>query len=186
MTDVRYLFVAMPPAEVQQALLAFLMQHGLDARLGTAMFAVKNWHQSLSDRFWDPSEALIDTLRRAGAMVSAEVVPLLFNRLIGTGGGAQIHWTLHARGKPGAFGDLLDAVDEALAAVGLPRGPKHQPHITVSYCAPSPLPTLRLRPPVPWLIDELLLVRGGVENGEYRYEVDSHWPLIASRQLRLL
>jgi len=65
MTDIRYLFMAMPPEEVRRALLAFLKLHGLDAHLGSAMFAVENWHQSLSDRFWDPSPAVIDALQRA-------------------------------------------------------------------------------------------------------------------------
>jgi len=143
MTNIRYLFVAMPPADVRQALLEFLTRHGLTARLGGAMFAVQNWHQSLSDRFWGPPAAVIDALRRAGSLVSAHPVPLLFNRLT-SNKGPQIHWTLRAKGKPASFGELLNAVDDALAAVGLPRGPRHDPHITLSYRAPSTLETLRL------------------------------------------
>jgi hypothetical protein len=61
MTDIRYLFMAMPPREVRRAMQAFLARHGLDAHLGATMFAMENWHQSLSDRFWDPSA---DVVRR--------------------------------------------------------------------------------------------------------------------------
>jgi len=103
-------------------------------------------------------------------------VPLLFNRLTSSNG-PRIHWTLRAKGKPAAFGELLGTVDEAMAAVGLSRGSGHQPHITVSYRAPSTLDTMRLHPPVPWLVDELLLVRGGLKNGAYQYEIQQRWKL---------
>jgi RNA 2',3'-cyclic 3'-phosphodiesterase len=108
----------------------------------------------------------------------------MFNRLTSETG-VRTHWTLRAKGKPTAFVELLRAVDDAVAAEGLPRGPGHQPHITVSYRAPTALDTLPINPPIPWLIEELLLVRGGVYDGVYQYEVDSRWPLRPSPQLSL-
>lgn len=99
------------------------------------------------------------------------------------------HWAFRARGNPKGFVALVDQVHDALIAVGLPGGGGHQPHITVSYHAPSSLLTLPLPQPVDWLIDEVALIRSVGKGASYRYVVERTWKLEAGppeRQLELL
>lgn len=181
MTKARYLFVAMPLAEVLAALHASLVRHSLIETLGDALFPPGNWHQSLSERFWGDSPTLQSRLLQAGDLVTARAVLMRLNRIKGSAS----HWTFQARGTPVGFTALLAAIRNALSVVGLEDMTGHRPHVTLSYRPPHELPTLWLEPPVEWLIDEFLLVKGRGEGANYHYEVIKSWHLTADPQLRL-
>ncbi len=178
MSRSRWLFVAMPPEPVRDAIAAALDAVGLRARLGDAAFAVGNWHQSLSDRQWEASA--VPAMQRAGARVRATQVEIVFNRVASRGESPQLHWTLLARGQPKGFAELLEAVRVAEAAEGLVDVVGNTPHITLSYDAPSPLEGSVSITPVIWTIDHLELVRGGGD--PYGYETIERWPLDPSPQ----
>lgn len=146
---------------------AAIRLHGLEARLGRAMFDAVNWHQTWSGRYED-TPMLRDRLRRVGEGISAPAFELSFNRVSGTS-----HWTLLGRGRPEGFRRLLAAVRAELASGDL-DAPVHSPHITISYRAPEPLAALPIRP-VTWEVDEIRLVVG--RGRPYRYEVIDRWPL---------
>jgi 2'-5' RNA ligase len=186
MTRPRYVFVAKPPQAVREALREALARLGLDTQLGRSMFKPENWHQSLSDRFWE-APGLRETLLRAGELLSAQAVTLRLNRIAGSGEGSP-HWAFRAYGKPAGFSDLLMAVRAALSMAGMVDTVGHTPHVTVSYTAPISLAPLKITPSVEWAIDEVLLVVGEGDGDNYHYDVVGRWqliPLPASRQLSL-
>lgn len=152
--------------------------HGLDRRLRGAMFAPGNWHQSWSERVFDPTPAECDALLQVGARVRAHACTLPFNRIDSSGDEpGRIHWTLRARGRPAAFDAAAACIRTTLADAGhaaIATGVS--PHITLSYCARDTLEKIALDPPLAWTIDELLLVIGGGQ--PYAYEVIGHWPLL--------
>jgi 2'-5' RNA ligase len=184
----RFLVMAKPPLVVRKSLENWLETMGLKARLQGAMFDPANWHQSLSDRFFQRS--CIEPLKRACARVRAPACTLAMNRVRGSAGPEVFHWAFHARGKPPCFTGLLTEVNRALIAEGLPASGGHAPHITISYQAPGALRTHPIRS-ILWTIDEILLVEGhslGDHDERYRYEVIDHWPLLPlapARQLDL-
>lgn len=181
-TPPRLLFIAKPPPEVLDAMQATLMERGLDARLGREMFSAKNWHQSLSDRNFDASERSRQRMLRAGARVRAHVCTLTLNRIRGQGRDISTHWAYHARGEPANFTALVDAVRAALREEGVGSESGHTPHVTISYEAPDQLKTIHITP-IPWTIDEILLVKGG--GNPYRYHELGRWPLLPDRQASL-
>jgi len=181
-TPPRLLFIAKPPPEVLDAMQATVMERGLDARLGREMFSAKNWHQSLSDRNFDASERSRQQMLRAGARVRAHVCTLALNRIRGQGSDISTHWAYHARGKPANFTALVDAVRAALREEGVGSENGHTPHVTISYEAPDQLKTIHITP-IPWTINEILLVKGG--GNPYRYHELGRWPLLPDRQASL-
>jgi hypothetical protein len=60
MSTARMFFAAMPPPPVRMAIEAAAREHGVLDALGRALFAPGNWHQSLSERIFDPGDALGD------------------------------------------------------------------------------------------------------------------------------
>ena len=60
----RLFFASMPPAAWRERMQAQVAAHGLDRRLRGAMFAPGNWHQSWSERVFDPTPAECDALLR--------------------------------------------------------------------------------------------------------------------------
>ena len=188
MTPPRFLVMAQPPWVVREACQRVVHDLGLNALLQGAMFDPVNWHQTLSDRFYDRSQ--IEPLRCACARVRAQACTLTLNRIRGDGGPEAFHWAFHALGRPPGFSRLLEAVKQALAAERLDTLHGHRPHITISYWAPLALRTHKIRP-IPWTIDEILLVEGhrvGDHDEHYRYDVIDRWPLLPldpARQLDL-
>lgn len=171
------------------------MQHSLAywqlrERLGDSLSPPGNWHQTLSDRFFE-GRGLAKSLQRAGDRVRASACTLLLNRIQGVdrstpGRRERIHWAFRAKGEPAGFTALVAAVREGLAQEGLASPGGHTPHVTVSYDAPMALGTQKITP-IPWTLEELLLVEGGGE--PYVYEVIARWPLQplpACQQLALL
>jgi hypothetical protein len=177
MTRSRFLVVAMPSPLVKKACKDALDAAGLNAVLQGTLFDPSNWHQSLSDRFFQRSR--VESLRRACSRVRATACTLALNRVRGSGGPEAFHWAFHARGKPALFTALLAEVNRGLMAEGLPASGGHSPHISISYWAPCALPSLSIRP-ILWTIDEILLVEGhslGEHEEHYRYDVIDRWPL---------
>jgi 2'-5' RNA ligase len=169
MSRSRLILMAMPSPAVRAVLLQAVRDLGLEEPLGPELFDPENWHQSFSDAFPD-SPDFRDALRRACGQLSAAPFTLSLNRIGGEG-----HWAFNARGKPEGFTALLSAVRSALKAERITDVAGHSPHVTVSYRAPYKLASTRIEP-IEWLIDEILLVRGGGD--PYRYEVLGRWPLV--------
>lgn len=170
-------FMAQPQLAVRARMEAAVATSGLDLRLGSAQFESGNWHQSFSDR-QDDKPKVRAAMLRAGARVSAPSFLMTLNRINGTGVGPRgIHWAFRALGKPKGLEAVLSSVRAALQAEGIDDETGHGPHVTISYKAPSPLPSVPIEP-IEWMIDELLLVRGGGQ--PYQYEVIGRWPLAAS------
>ncbi|WP_066097854.1 2'-5' RNA ligase family protein [Xanthomonas massiliensis] len=174
----RLFFASMPPPAWREQAQARVAAHDLDRRLRGAMFAPGNWHQSWSERVFDPTPAECDALLRVGAAILAHACTLHFNRIDGSGDEpGRIHWTLRARGRPRAFDATAACIRTALADAGhaaIATGVT--PHMTLSYCARETLQRIALDPPLAWTLDELLLVVGA--GRPYAYEVIGRWPLL--------
>ena len=180
MTEPRLLVISLVSPQVRAALSTTLALHGLGTRLGPALFAAENWHQTWSDRFAD-TPGNRERLRRACARVAAPACTLTLNRIAGDG-----HWTALAQGEPSEFTDVQTALQAELLREGL-EASNHRPHVTLSYWPPERLDTLSIRP-VQWRIDEILLVRGCGHGTDYHYEVLGSWglqPAPADAQLEL-
>ncbi|MDN0077587.1 hypothetical protein QU481_22455 [Crenobacter sp. SG2303] len=179
--------MAKPPPAVLSAMVSAVRHHGLDTRLGSRLFAPDNWHQSLSSRYFVEAR-LLDRLLRAGDRVSAVMCPMTLNRInSGRPTTGRMHWAFQAHGDPKELKALRLAIQAALLAEGLDAPSTPTPHVTISYLAPSPLPSQQIEP-IDWTIDEILLVEGG--GAPYRYRTIATWPLAAPpypyAQLRLL
>lgn len=171
------IFMAQPQPAIRVRMEAAVAAHGLDERLGEAQFESGNWHQSFSDR-QDDKPKVRAAMLRAGARVSAPSFVMTLNRINGTGVGPRgIHWAFRAMGKPKGLEAVLTSVRAALESEGIDDDSGHGPHLTISYKAPTPLPSVAIEP-IEWMVDELLLVRGGGQ--PYRYEVVGRWPLAAA------
>lgn len=178
MSKPRLFFAALPSPSVVAAMQAVVLAHKLDLRLGRDLFAPENWHQSLSERIFDPSDADIESLMAVGDAIRAHACTLSFNRIDSqlTQAG-KIQWTLRARGKPTAFEDLKAVVQAALKQAGHPDiATGVTPHVTLSYGAPEMLEKIDVSPVIDWTLDEIMLVIGGGQ--PYRYEVIGRWPLL--------
>ncbi|WP_457427133.1 hypothetical protein [Roseateles sp. P5_E7] len=184
MTKPRHLLMAMPPAAVCDSLLDMLARTGLYTRLGSAMFDPANWHQSLSDRFWNGRDSE-ERLLRAGDLLSAHAVRMRFNRIVGAAQEGPIHWAVRTSGTPAGFVELLKAVRVALEKVGIVDNSNNTSHLTISYNAPAPLAAIPIEPAIEWLIDRVLLVEGLFDGTKYRYRVVKGWDLLPERQLSL-
>ena len=173
-------FAAMPPPPVRMAIEAAASEHGVLDALGRSLFAPGNWHQSLSERIFDPTAAQVEQLRDVGAAVQASACSVSYTRIDSAANlSGRIHVTLRA-GSNTAFKPLLGTVQQALQQAGqgaIATGVT--PHVTLSYAAPALLPTVRLPAPIRWTIDELLLVVG--HGRPYRYDVLGRWPLLPER-----
>jgi 2'-5' RNA ligase len=181
MSDARLFFAAMPPPETRAAIDALLQRHGLARWLGPTLFAPENWHQSLSERVFNPTRADIALLRGVGERIRAHACTLQYNRIDASANPrGNIHVTLRAKGEPKAFKALNEAVQSELRAsdyAAIATGVT--PHTTLSYAAPGRIDRIDIDPPLQWTISELLLVLG---NGSpYRYDVIDRWPLLPER-----
>jgi 2'-5' RNA ligase len=173
MTRPRLLFMAMLPPTVLELMQAAVAQNGLDALLGSAMFPAQNWHQSLSDRYWEEA-GIRERMLRAGARVSARAFTLTLNRIRDQALDGSIHWAFRAKGNPEGFAALVTAAWTALSEEGLDSGQGHTPHVTLSYSAPDRIPHTEMTP-IDWTIDTLMLVVGG--GRPYHYAPVACWPL---------
>lgn len=152
-------------------------RHGLDLRLGDAMFPASNWHQTWSDRYLD-TPATRRALRSVGARISAQAFTVVLNRI-----GGREHWSFLALGRPPGFDEVLGSVQGALWDEGFGEGPGHTPHVTLSYRAPEPLAPIYIEP-ILWEVCEVLLVLGHGHGNDYHYEIIDRWTLPAPADLQ--
>ena len=149
-------------AQPSAAVLALLQQvtsfHRLDKRLGLAMFAPGNWHQTLSVLYPNEQEYLDKLLRACGKSV-AEQASVTFNRIAGPPrpAGERMHWEFRGP-RSRSLTALLSAIQFSLESEGIAADKGDRPHITISYFAPTPLESTSFVPVI-WTIDEILLVR---------------------------
>ena len=171
-----WFFAAMPVPEDLARLQERIADAGIFDQLGRRMFAPENWHQTLSDRFWEPDEATRAALMRAGERLQFRPFTLGFR---------QVKWSRHSLngriyctlvGASGAdeLKHCVGAVRTALSEVCLMSPQGHSPHITLSYSAADLHPNVDILP-FQWTVRELLLVEGGGD--PYRYSVHGRWPL---------
>ncbi|MFG6460834.1 hypothetical protein ACG04Q_04555 [Roseateles sp. DXS20W] len=141
--------------------------------MGANLFPPSNWHQSLSARFEDEPR-VVDRLRAAGDTLSARAVKLRLDRIESRPGPEGIHWAFRADHTPADFRTLVRGLGAAITAQTGMKPIKPTPHITISYWAGERLPRMLTIEPVDWLLDEVLLVRGG--GRPYHYAVIARWP----------
>jgi 2'-5' RNA ligase len=168
------ILMAKPPSEVLAAMINAVRGRGLDTSLGSRMFAPENWHQSFSMPCFGRPE-LRDMLLRVGARISVAAFTMTLNGIRGLDGPPPIHWEFLAQRRPAGFDAVRASIRAALVDEGFDELHGHRPHVTISYRAPHPLPTTKINP-IPWKIDEILLVEGG--GRPYRYVVIERWPLL--------
>ena len=174
----RVLFAVMPSAQWAATTLQRLIELGLEEALGGDMFSPENWHQSLSERIFNPTAEQCERLQRVGASISAHACTLQFNRIEGPDlKSDRQHCTLRAYGVPKAFKMLRDAVRAALVEADFAEiATGVTPHITLSYEANRFFANITIEPPISWALSELYLIVGGGD--PYRYEVIGRWPLL--------
>jgi 2'-5' RNA ligase len=145
--------------------------------LGTALYAPRNWHQSLSDLH--PPEAR-ENLRLACARLEARTFSIQLDMLRSSGNlPGRIHWKFVPEGhKPLGMKLLLSDVRAKLEDHGLVQAHGHRAHVTVSYFAGEQIEPRAIEP-VPWLIDAVELVQAAGRGADYRYEVVDTFPLRA-------
>jgi 2'-5' RNA ligase len=178
MTPPALFFLAKPPSRVRQAMLQTLALAGWDRQLGDTLFAPDNWHQSLSHPVAS-TPALRQGMLEAGPRIQATAFTLLLKHVRGKAGPTDaIHWEFTGQGAPRPFAALVDAVRMGLRKLALDGMPGHSRHVTVSYRAPGPLASTEIVP-IPWRIDEILLVESEGSGAHYHYRTLGSWPLRA-------
>jgi 2'-5' RNA ligase len=181
MSEPRLFFAVMPPPEMVADIAAVVRRNVLDLRLGDALFAPQNWHQSLSERVFSPTRADIALLRAVGDHVRAHACTVQYNRIEGSRNAAgHCHVTLRAKGRPKAFDALVEAVQMPLAAAGYSAMVSGvTPHTTLSYRAPLLIDKVELEPMLEWTMDAFMLVLG--TGDPYRYDILDRWTLQPER-----
>lgn len=175
----RCLFMGKPSAAARRRLAAELERAGLTARLGNALFAPLNWHQSLSDRFEDEPRT-VERLRQAGGELHcARAVRFRMDRIESEPGPEGVHWAFKAERAPLDFGRLVQDLGSSTEAATGRKPVRPTAHITISYWAPESLRRMVPIDPVEWLLEEVLLVRG--LGRPYHYEVIDRWKLQGPR-----
>ncbi len=168
----RCLLLGKPSAFACQRLSAELDRASLTARLGKDLFAPTNWHQSLSDRFED-HPLIVEQLRRALRQIAARAVIFRMDRIESQPGPDGEHWAFRAERTPADLDLLLQSVGAATVAATGCKPVRLTAHVTISYWAQESLRRMVQIEPVEWVLDEILLVRGG--GRRYHYEViDRH------------
>ena len=177
--ELRLFFAAMPEPAPLALLVERIAAAGVFEKLGRSVFVPENWHQTLSDRFWEPDAARREGLMRAGELIQASPFTLRFRQVQWSRNELKQknHCTLVTDSSQAGRAELVrcvSAVRHALHQVGLPSPEGHSPHITLSYNAPDLQPAVDILP-FDWTVREILLVEGG--GNPYGYTVLGRWPL---------
>lgn len=151
-----------------------IVANGWDRQLGSTLFDPQDWHQSLSPKYGF-SDDKCRRMMKAGARVDAAAFTTVLNRVRGEARiSNKIHWEFRATRRPPEFDALQVAIRHALIQEGLEVMHGHTPHVSICYWAPGTLPLTKIHP-IPWRIDELLLVK--TQPGTPRYQTLARWPL---------
>ena len=176
----RCLFIGQPSEPLCRRLDAELERLGLKSRLGEDLIARSNWHQSLSAAFEDEPR-VVEQLRKAGEMITARAVRFTMDRVESQPTPGGVHWwAFRADRAPLDFAPLLHSLGRATMCTMGRKPVQPTAHITISYWACERLKRLVPIEPVEWLLDEVLLVRGG--GRPYHYEVIDRWQLQLPRE----
>lgn len=173
----RLLFIARPDARMREAFDTVTREHGIQARVGLALFPLVNWHQTLSDRFIDTPEARAKLLR-AGGQVQAEGFTLALDQWrIAPNARDSANVDLRCSQPSAPLACLFAGLRRAMGEQGLESGADPVPHVTLSYRFAHHARRLEVRPvrPIQWTIDSFELVVGGGD--PYRYRMLGRWPL---------
>jgi len=148
---------------------------GIKALLGPDLFPAVLWHQSVSDRYADRPE-IRERLLAAGAAVQVPGFTIGLDQLRAYRNDKG-SYNVEARQRAGSpdLVTLVDAVNVAVAAQGLPRGGGHSPHATLSYGFQGEPPKPLKMPAVEWSVDAFELVVGG--GRPYGYTTLGRWAL---------
>lgn len=171
----RLLYLVRVSPEVAGAVDAAIAASGLKSTLGPALFPRALWHQSVSDRYAD-LPWVCERLLAAGARVRAPGFTLTLDQVrTARNQRGSFNAEVRQRGRCAELGQLVAAINAAVAEEDLPQGGGHSPHVTLSYgfaaAAPSSVPIL----PVEWRVDAFELVWGGGQ--PYRYDTLARWQL---------
>jgi 2'-5' RNA ligase len=168
----KLIVLAHPNSHVHNAIAAL----GCAERLGQDAFSPDNWHQSLSVAYVDTPK-LRRLLRVAAGRLSARSITLCLSMLRSNRNErGSYNWEVRSAKRSVELDALLAAINAAVAAVGLPDGVRHWPHVTLSYTASSPISAPRLIAPIEWTIDTIELVSGG--GTPYGYDTLESWALL--------
>ncbi|MGO1541616.1 MAG: 2'-5' RNA ligase family protein [Luteimonas sp.] len=171
----RLLFILRLAPSAAAALDGAIESAGVKAALGAELFPAALWHQSVSDRYADRPE-LRQHLLAAGEQVRVPGFTIELDQ-IRTGRNPRGSFNVEARQRSACpeLVTLVDAINEAAAAQGLPEGGGHSPHVTLSYGFKGELPGSQPMIPVEWAVDAFELVVGG--GRPYGYTTLGRWTL---------
>ncbi|MGY0632577.1 2'-5' RNA ligase family protein [Luteimonas sp. A478] len=162
-----------PPAAT--ALDSAIESAGIKVALGAELFPAALWHQSVSDRYADRPE-LRQRLLAAGGQVRVPGFTIELDQLrSGRNQRGSFNVEARQRGACTGLATLVDAINDAAAAQGLPKGGGHSPHVTLSYTFQGELPRTRSMPSIEWPVDAFELVLGG--GRPYGYTTLGRWML---------
>ena len=167
----RLIFIARPGADVSLPIRSMI-----EGIADTRGFPSTHWHQSVSARYID-TPSLRAALQAAGDRVAAESFAIELDRLESARNPkGTFNWTIRSQRKSDGLRTLVDAINMAVMARGLPMGGGHTPHITLHYHANSTLSGAGPIAPIHWRIAAFELVIGG--GSPYRYEPLGRWNLL--------
>lgn len=171
----RLLFILRLAPTVTAALDSAIRSAGVKAALGQDLFPAPLWHQSVSDRYADRPD-IRPRLLAAGERVRAPGFTLELDQLRAARN-LRDSFNVEARQRSASpeLRALVDAINDAAAEQGLPRGKGHSPHVTLSYGFRGELPGTQPMTPVEWQVQAFELVSGG--GSPYAYTTLGRWML---------
>jgi 2'-5' RNA ligase len=168
----RIFFALWPPAAVRASLAATAAQLPLarPARL------VPDYNLHLTLHFiGNVGRADADCMRQRARAVGGEAFELAIDRY-GYFGGARVGW-LGCTGTPDALFDLHQRLGQELRDCGYrPEAHAYRPHVTVARKLDR-LPDAPPFEPLPWKVDNFVLVESRAAGNGARYEVVETYPL---------
>jgi len=174
--DSRLLFMARPDDAARAMFDASTREMAIQAQLGTKMFPLANWHQSLSDRYVD-TPIVRTRLLQAGDVVRADAFTLELDRLKAARNPRGLfNVEVRSSQASSALARLVLLINQSVAGQGLAQGGNHLPHVTLSYAFDRELrhQQQRIRS-IEWTINSFELVVGGGD--PYVHQTLGRWPL---------
>ncbi len=169
----RLFFALWPDEELRLRLAELLESGGFRSAAGRAV-AAENLHVTL--RYLGAiSPAQQECAERVAAAIRAEGFSITLNR-VGYWAGPRVAW-LGTDSIPAPLQRLVAELESGLQGCGLPPETRpYRPHLTILRRArPGGLP--RHIEPLPWRLEDFVLVRSIAVPGGVSYETVSRWPL---------
>ena len=164
----RLIFIVRADSDFQLAIKKMSESINLAERIGSPVLSPDLLHQSVAVRYLDTVE-MRERLLRAGDVVQAAAFRIELDRLHSAPNPwGSYNWEVRSRRKSPELVALIAAINDAVAAQGLPRGGGHSAHVTLCYSAANTLSDAEPIAPIGWTIDSFELVVG--EQGPYGYQ----------------